>query len=88
MFDGSISHPVPRRHAYLFGYFINTIDGTPLVASSDDQIAVHYVNQIRLPLSLHLAHVNLLLLHQLVDNPAFAYGTNKDGRLKVLSLVW
>ena len=46
MLDGRIGHPIPGRHAYAFGYLINTIDGAPLVASSDDQFAIDNVYQI------------------------------------------
>ena len=46
MLDGRIGHPIPRRHAYAFGYLINTIDGATLIAAGDDQVAIDNVNQI------------------------------------------
>ena len=74
----SIGHPVPWRHAHLLRKGIDTVNGSPLVASRYHEIAVHCVNQIGFPLIFDLTDIDFLLFDQLPDESAFPNGSYND----------
>lgn len=78
MLHRHICPPVPRRHANSLTDFVDAIDGASLVTACHHEIVIHYINHERLPLPFHLAHVQLLLLHELVNEAALANGTHDE----------
>ena len=79
---GHICPPVPGRHADALREVVDTVDGAALVAAGNHQIPIHHIDEVRLPLALHLPHINLLLLYILVDKAALADGAGDDVRCK------
>ena len=84
MSDGRISHPIPRRHTYLTRQFVDTIDGTTLVGSQDNQLPLIRKNEIFLPFSFQLLALlgisfrQLTLAHSCHDDRSLVasrYGT-------------
>ena len=72
MFYGNICPPIPRRYSNALADFVNAVDSAALVAARDNEVAVHNVNQIRFPLSAHLADVDFFLFYKSVNYSAFA----------------
>ena len=79
MLHGRIGHPIPRANADALRDVVYAIDGAALVAARDNEISIHHVYQVRLPLALHPPHINLLLLNEAVDELAISDGTDDDG---------
>ena len=88
MFHRHISHPIPRWHADTLRQVVNAIDCATFITASNHEIAVHHVNQVRFPLTTYFLHIHLLLLNQVVDDTALAYGTYKDRALEILTFMW
>ena len=85
---GHVGPPIPGRHAYVLRNVVNAVDGAAFVATGDDQIAVHHVDEVRLPMTFDFSHVNLLLFDEAVNEAAFADGTGDDGANLLRLLLW
>ncbi len=77
MSDRRISHPIPRRHAYLTRQLVDAIDGTALVRAQDNQLSFICKNQIFLPFSFQLFALLGVSFCQL----ALAHGSHDDRSL-------
>ena len=74
----NVGPPVPWRHADFLGYVVNSVYCAALVAACHNEVAVHRLDDERLPAATYAVNVELSGLYKSVNQGAFAYRADDD----------